>query len=175
MRTSLAFLTAGLCACSLPAADAIDYLREVKPILTKNCTGCHGADKQRSGLRLDTAKAALKGGNTGPAILPGKSASSLLVHAITGTNDVTAMPPKGPRPSEKGIALLKRWIDDGARAPADEVAQTIKKGSNHWAFQPPRRLAPPAVRDTVWPRNAIDRFILARLEKENIKPSPEAD
>ncbi len=156
------------------AADPIDYTRDIKPILTKRCITCHGVEKQRSGLRLDTAKAALQGGNSGPIIAAGKSAASRIIHAVTGTHDAPAMPPKGPRLDGKEIALLKRWIDEGARPPASETVQTSTK-SKHWSFQPIKRPTLPTVKDERWVRNPIDRFILARLEKEQVRPSPEAD
>jgi hypothetical protein len=169
-------LTVAVCVRSLPAADPVDYLRDIKPLLARNCYACHGCEKQRAGLRLDTAKAALEGGNSGPVILRGKSGESRIIHAVMGTNDVTQMPPKGKKLTEGEVALLKRWIDEGAKAPADEVAQQTGKGSQHWAFQPPRRHPVPEVRGQKSEvRNPIDAFILARLEKEKVEPSPEAD
>jgi hypothetical protein len=158
------------------AADPVDYLRDVKPILAARCSACHGPDKQRSGLRLDTAAAVLKGGNSGPAVVPGKSGSSRLIQAVTGAADVPAMPPKGPRLAAAEVERLRAWIDQGARAPAGEAAAISMAGrKKHWAFQPPVRPSEPAVRNTAWVRNPIDRFILARLEKEGVAPSPEAD
>src|SRR6516162_4690005 len=120
---AFALLVASVCLRQLTpsgspvfAADAgVDYVRDVKPVLAKHCTSCHGAQKQRSGLRLDTAKAALEGGNSGPAIVPGKSAESLLYKAITACEGVKVMPPKeSPRLSAEQVALLKAWIDQGA-------------------------------------------------------------
>jgi mono/diheme cytochrome c family protein len=157
------------------AADLPDYLRDIKPILAKNCYSCHGPEKQRSGLRLDTAAAAVKGGDSGPAIVPGNSKDSRLIKALTGADDVVQMPPKGEKLTAEQVALLKKWIDAGAKAPAGEVAETVNPKMRHWAFQPPVRPAEPAVKNAAWVRNPIDRFILARLEKEGIAPSPEAD
>ncbi len=159
------------------AAAAVDYLRDVKPVFAKHCTSCHGPEKQRSGLRLDTARAAVRGGNAGPAVVPGKSAESRLVVAVTGADpdNVAVMPPKEPRLTPKEVAALRAWIDDGARAPADEVAEGGPKKSTHWAFRAPVRPAEPNVKDSAWVRNAIDRFVLARLEREGIRPAPEAD
>jgi mono/diheme cytochrome c family protein len=159
----------------VPAAEPIDYARDVKPVLARHCYACHGPEKQRSGLRLDTCTAVLKGGNNGPAIVPGKSDSSRLIKAITAADDVPVMPPKEPRLSTAEIALLRAWIDAGAPAPADEVAAKTANKSKHWAFQPPAHPAPPPVNNPAWVRNPIDRFILARLEKEGVVPSPEAD
>jgi mono/diheme cytochrome c family protein len=157
------------------AADAVDYLRDVKPILAKHCYACHGADKQRSGLRLDTAAAALKGGNAGPAVVPGKSQVSRMIQAVRGADDVAAMPPKGAKLTAEEIAALAAWIDQGAKFPAGEKPQTSTIAAKHWSFRPPVRVAPPAVRDAAWVRNPIDNFVLARLEKEGIRPSPQAD
>jgi mono/diheme cytochrome c family protein len=174
MKALLILFTALLVPARLPAAEPVDYLRDVKPILAQNCYACHGPDKQRAGLRLDTAAAALHGGNSGPALVPGSSADSLLVKAVTGAGDVKVMPPKEPRLPAAQIAVLRAWIDGGAKAPPSEIAAAAAR-SKHWAFQKPVRPAEPAVQDAAWVRNPIDRFILARLEKEGLKPSPEAD
>jgi mono/diheme cytochrome c family protein len=173
-------LQIGSLALLLPAparaADPVDYTRDIKPLLAKHCVECHGADKQRSNLRLDTAAAALRGGKSGPAIVPKKSAESRLILAVTGADGVKPMPQKGSRLSDQQIALLRAWIDAGAPSPADEVASKPKiDARDHWAFRLPVRPAPPAVKDTARVRNPIDRFVLARLEKEQIAPSPEAD
>src|SRR5262245_14444280 len=101
----------------------VDYVRDIKPILKKHCVGCHGSEKQKSGLRLDTVAFARRGGDSGAAIEPGKSADSLLIQAITGAEGVTAMPPKDEAPLSKDqIALLKLWIDRGAGAPGEDAA-----------------------------------------------------
>ncbi|MFN4261120.1 MAG: PSD1 and planctomycete cytochrome C domain-containing protein [Gemmataceae bacterium] len=161
---------------SLAAAEPVDYVRDVKPILAKHCHACHGPQKQRSGLRVDTAAAIREGGNSGPGLVPGDSQQSKLIHAVTGTQDAAVMPPSGERLTTQQIATLKAWIDQGAKAPADEVAQGITAPkSSHWAFQKPARPKLPAVKHPAWPRNPIDYFILARLEKEGLTPSPEAD
>ncbi len=169
---ALVFL--GLFALSVPAAAA-DFSRDVKPVLQRHCVSCHGPDKQRASLRLDSAAAVRAGGNSGPAVSPGKSEQSLLIRAILGVEGIKAMPPKGPRLQAREVALLRRWIDEGARVPADEAVTLSPGRSKHWSFQPVVRPALPAVKDTAWPRNGIDRFILARLEKEGVRPSPEAD
>jgi hypothetical protein len=162
----------------LTAAEAPpDYARDIQPILLKHCSTCHGAKKQRSSLRLDSARAIHLGGNAGPAVVPGKSGDSRLIQAVTGGNDeVAAMPPKGPRLDAREVALLRAWIDGGAPIPASEtVARKDETRSKHWSFQPIRRPEEPVVRNASWCRNPIDRFILARLEKQGIAPSPETD
>jgi hypothetical protein len=167
---SLALLPQGF------AAQQVDYARDVKPILTKNCYDCHGAKRQKSGLRLDTVADALEGGNSGPVIVAGKSSQSRLIQAVTGVPEVPVMPPKDkPRLSAQEITLLREWIDQGAKGPGGEAVAKATGKSKHWGFQPVRRLPPPAVKNTPWARNAIDRFILARLDKGGLVPSPEAD
>jgi mono/diheme cytochrome c family protein len=166
-----------LLAGSAAAAETVDYLRDVKPILVKNCVTCHGPDRQRSSLRVDTAAALIKGGNLGAAVVPGKSAESVLIKAVTGASEkeVAPMPPPNkPRLTAAEVAALRAWIDAGAKAPAGEVPLRSTK-TKHWAFQPPVHFVPPPVKNTGWVRNEIDRFILARLEQEGIAPSPEAD
>ncbi|HEY7311603.1 MAG TPA: PSD1 and planctomycete cytochrome C domain-containing protein [Gemmataceae bacterium] len=178
MKAFLTLLLAAFLPGVLAAAEVSpDYVRDIQPVLTKHCTACHGAKKQRSSLRLDSARAVRSGGNSGPAVTPGKSGTSRLIQAITGgTDDVAVMPPKGPRLSEREVALLRTWIDAGASIPAGETTvQTGNERGKHWAFQPIRRPTEPAVKNADWCRNPIDRFILARLEKQGIAPSPEAD
>ncbi|HVS40329.1 MAG TPA: PSD1 and planctomycete cytochrome C domain-containing protein, partial [Gemmataceae bacterium] len=161
-----------------PAADPpIDFARDVRPILVQSCAPCHGAAKQRGGLRLDNAASALRGGDRGPAFKPGDAAHSRLVLAVSGMDPDLKMPPadKPPLTAEQ-VAVLRAWIDQGAKWPKDDaVAGSAAAHSDHWAFQPPKRLAPPDVTDENWRRNDIDRFVLARLEREKIAPSPEAD
>jgi len=175
-----------LIALTLPySADAdknqppVDYLRDVKPILKAHCWSCHGPEEQESDLRLDTAKAMLEGGNSGPAVVPGKSGESLLLKLITGKDEFRGrMPPEDDaQPLTKDqIALIRRWIDLGAKHPADEKAAIAERPQpTHWSFQPVTRPPLPRVEDRNWARNAIDRFILARLEEQGIKPSATAD
>jgi mono/diheme cytochrome c family protein len=105
-------------------------VRDVKPILAARCYSCHGGGKQRGGLRLDTAAAILKGGDAGPAVVPGKSGDSPLFLCLTPGNDVRRMPPKGPGLDAAQIAVLKSWIDAGAKAPAKEAAAAANGGGD---------------------------------------------
>jgi hypothetical protein len=156
------------------AAGPVDFARQIRPILNR-CAGCHGVQVQMSGLRLDRGEHALRGGYSGPAIRPGDSAGSKLIQMVSGAGKVV-MPPDGPKLSADEIELLRNWIDQGAKWPVEtaEPRETRRK-SDHWSFQPVRRPDPPAVRNTAWVRNPIDRFIAAVLEREKIAPSPEAD
>jgi hypothetical protein len=176
-RLPLSLVAVCVLTAGAPGAEPVDYLRDVKPILTRHCLSCHGAQKQKGGLRLDTVAAAQKGGNSGLAIVAGKGEESLLFKAVNGSDEsLPRMPYQKPPLAKDEIAILKTWIDQGARAPSNEKTETAAKGNTrHWAFQPIARSSAPAVKNSAWIRNPIDRFILARLEKEGITPSPEAD
>jgi hypothetical protein len=159
-----------------PAVDrTVDYQRDVRPILARSCTTCHGAEMHEGGLRLHTRKALLRGGDHGAALVVGRSAESRLILYVAGANDEgLLMPPEGEgRPlTAEEIGVLRAWIDQGAKGP-DEEADTIR--TSHWAFQPIGRPVPPHVRQSQWVRNPIDAFVLARLESQGIEPSAEAD
>jgi mono/diheme cytochrome c family protein len=169
-----------ICCCLLWPALAVaapdDYANQVKPLLARHCVGCHGPEKQRGGLRVDTVTALRTGGDSGPAVVPGKAGDSLLLKAVCGAEGVKSMPPKGPPLTAAEVAVLRTWVDAGAQGPANEtVAPTVKAANKHWSFQPVQHPTPPTVKDTAWVRNPIDNFILARLEEKKIRPSPEAD
>ena len=156
-----------------PAEGTIDFGRDVQPILAERCYECHDAKKQKSGYRLDQREKAIGGGETGKAaVVPGKSAESPLIHRVAGIDPDDVMPPKGERLSAKQVGILRAWIDQGAKWP-DELAGDRKGG--HWAFKAPTKPSVAKVKNSSWARNEIDRFILARLEKEGLKPSAEAD
>jgi hypothetical protein len=171
VRTAL--LAAALPGPFLPAAP-LDYLREVKPLLTQHCVRCHGGDREDGGLRLDLASFMHQGGASGSILRRPGGRESLLLQVVTGTHeDIPRMPYKKPELAAAEISLLRAWVDQGAPAPADEEPGRF----THWAFVAPRRPSPPAVTTTPagWPRNDIDRFVLARLEANHIAPAPEAD
>jgi hypothetical protein len=154
--------------------EPVDYSRDVKPLLAKNCVGCHGPLKQSASLRLDSFTGIIKGGHSGASILPSKSAESLMIQAVTGMKkDIPKMPLKGELTSDQ-ITLLCRWIDEGAKGPAKEEVVVAAK-SQHWSFQPIRMGPLPKTKNETWIRNPIDRFILTELEKKGIAPSPQAD
>jgi hypothetical protein len=149
-----------------------DYLRDVKPVLERRCYACHGALKQKSGLRLDTADLIRKGGESGPAIEVGQASDSLLIEALTG-NGGLRMPPEGEPLGGEEIEAIKRWIDAGAPSPSDERPQEDPR--RHWSFQPPSRPEVPTVRDPEWARNPIDAFLAAEHERRGLTPRPMAD
>jgi hypothetical protein len=153
----------------------VDFEREVLPLLKSRCYSCHDARKHRSEFRVDVKAHALHGGKSGkPAIVPGESGKSELVRRILSTDEDEVMPPEGKRLTAAEVHTLRNWIDGGATWP-DALAGAGPAKKNHWAFMPPVRPPLPAVRDGAWVRNPIDRFILARLEKEGLKPSARAD
>ncbi len=157
-----------LLTLSLTGADPVDYVRDVKPILARHCNVCHGPSKPRAGLRLDTAAAAIRG----ESIVPGHADESSLIDAVLGINGIERMPLNRPPLSNDEIAALRRWIDAGAVAPKDE---TPDPAPPHWAFISPAHVEPPAIENQGWVRNPIDAFVLKRLEREVIRPSPVAD
>jgi hypothetical protein len=167
-----------LCGVSLCFSQtAPDFTKQVRPILQKNCYACHGPALQQSGLRLDAREEAMRGGYSGPAIVKGDSNASRLIQRVTAEKPPERMPPAGPGLKAEEIAVLRAWIDAGAVWPESAKAPPkadARPRSTHWAFQRVERPAPPAVKQSNWPRNPIDNFILARLEKEGVTPSPEA-
>ncbi|HYE30141.1 MAG TPA: PSD1 and planctomycete cytochrome C domain-containing protein [Methylomirabilota bacterium] len=156
------------------ASDTKIPFERVEAIFNSRCVDCHGPEKQKGGFRLDLKEAALEGGDSGKAIVPGKSGQSKIVDLITGKDPEEIMPPKGERLSAEEVAAIKRWIDQGAHWPEGKSAAVTKK-STHWAFQPIVRTQPPRVKDAAWAKNPIDNFVLAGLEAKGVKPSPRAN
>lgn len=152
------------------AETPVDFKRDVQPIFQARCTRCHGAEQQRSQLRLDSRTGALRGGMSGAVVRPGDSRGSALFQRITGLLQ-PSMPFEGsPLPAEE-IARIQAWIEAGAPGAVD----TEPPDKRHWAYRKPVRPEPPAVANAAWIRNPIDRFVLARLEREGLTPAPEAD
>jgi mono/diheme cytochrome c family protein len=155
------------------SAQAVDYARDVQPLFRQFCYECHGSQRTRGQLRLDRRDVALKGGLSGPVIEAGNSDGSRLVQRLLGLGGEERMP-RGRDPlAPDQIALIRAWIDDGAIWPEGEAADKATP-TRHWAYVRPIRVPPPAVGNPGWVRNPIDNFVLARLEKEGLAPSPEA-
>jgi hypothetical protein len=153
-------------AITLSAAPAVDFAREVRPILSDRCFSCHGPDEanRKAGLRLDTEEGAKKLRGTHAAIVAGDITASEILKRVAPENPARRMPPpySDRKPlTEKEVATLRAWIQQGAQ------------WRGHWSFTAPVRPELPAVTQQGWVRNPIDRFILARLEKERLAPSPE--
>jgi len=152
---------------------SVDYLRDIRPLLKARCYACHGALKQNSSMRLDTAASLIRGGDSGPAIVPGHSDESLLIEAVTGDLAVWRMPPEGEALTPQQIALLRRWIDQGAPHPEDEQPEPDPRV--HWAFQSPIRPEVPRVHHTARVKNPIDAFLAAEHERLGLQPAPPAE
>lgn len=178
-----------IAAAKMPVPAAEEFFeKEVRPLLVKRCYECHAGAKSMGGLRLTSRAEILKGGASGPAAVPGKPRDSLLVEAIEHAGGME-MPPKGKIP-DREIATLSRWIEwglpwPGERAPA--VAPVASTGNpdegflitathrQHWAYLPVPSPVLPAVKNTAWPAGAIDRYVLAELERRNLSPNSRAD
>ncbi len=159
-------------SASTPVVEGPDYLREIKPILTRRCVACHGVLQQKSGLRVDTASGLKAGGLSGPAVELGKPDESYLIEMLTGEAGVR-MPPEGEPLSETEIGAFREWIAAGAVAPADEPGQEDPR--SHWAFRPPSKTPLPRVADSGWVRNAVDSWIAAARDGRGLSPVGEAD
>ncbi len=149
-------------------AGAIDFNRQIRPILSENCYACHGPDenKRKSKLRFDLKEDAFQPAKSGKlAIVPGKPGESELIRRISTADEDDVMPPvkTGKKLKPEQIALLRQWIEKGA------------DWKTHWSFEPVKSPTLPGVSKTAWARNPIDRFVLAKLDAEKLSPAPEAD
>jgi mono/diheme cytochrome c family protein len=147
-------------------AAGVDFQRDIQPLFAEHCYECHGPDKQKGGLDLTKREGAVKVLESGAvAVVAGHPEKSEALARLTAKDEDDVMPPKkkAKRPTKEQVELLKKWIAAGA------------EWTQHWAYKPVVRTQPPQVKDVSWPRNDVDRFILARLEREGIKPSSAAD
>ncbi len=188
MRRAILTLWAAVAAFAGPAIAQADervayFETKVRPLLAARCWTCHGAEKQKGGLRLDSSEALAKGGETGPVVVAGDPDKSKLVEAVRYAGDLK-MPPKG-KLTDADVAALVAWVKDGAvwpaavappkaAPPADRRAIVTDDDRAFWAFRPVRDPELPTVRDTSWPESPIDRFILTGLEKAGLRPAPPA-
>ncbi len=167
----------GFLLAQAPAGPVDFYKTRVQPLLRSKCYACH-TQQALGGLRLDSRQSVAKGGNSGPAIVPGRPAdSSLLMQVVTHTHEKIKMPPNG-RLSDSEIQDLRSWIESGAHFDTAEAppaaASDLASRRNFWSFQRPRKGALPAVKNESWARTPIDRFVLARLEAKGLSPAPPA-
>ena len=181
---SLAVILAGSVAARAAAPDAAGlefFENHVRPVLVESCYSCHSAEAEKGvkgGLRLDTRDLLLKGGDTGPAIIPGAPEKSLLIKAIQYGNEDLQMPPKGKKLPPDVIDHLVAWVKMGAPDPRSGEVQSPKskiQSSKHWAFQPVKEPAIPSVKNKKQVQSPIDALLLAKLEPQGLSLSPQAD
>jgi hypothetical protein len=168
-----------------PTTEQLNFFeKKIRPVLAEHCYKCHSerSEKIRGGLVLDTRDGIRRGGDNGPAVVPGKLDESLLIEAVRYANKDFAMPPEksGGKLSDAVIADFEAWVKMGAPDPRHGEAKVVKKydaeeAKKWWAFQAPARSAPPEVKDGTWPRGDLDRFLLAGLEAKGLKPVSDAD
>jgi hypothetical protein len=162
------------------AAKTVDFARDVRPVFVRRCHKCHGPQQQKGDFRLDRREALLRGGESGePAIVPGKSGESHLIQLVSGENATLVMPPEGERLSPAEVAVLRAWIDQGAKWSAHDGTRAANTAgtvptTDHWSFQPLTRIAPPAV-DDPWAAGPIDAFVFAKLQANGLTPSQPAN
>ena len=172
----------GRAAEPLTPAQVDFFEKRIRPFLANDCYECHGAEKQKGGLRLDSRNALRKGGDSGPAIVPGDAAQSLLIQSIRHEHADHRMPKDRPKLSDSAIASFVQWVNDGAPDPRDHPPSTESAGAagwesvfqarrEWWSLQPLKKPVLPAVKDIGWSDQPIDRFILARLEASGIRPA----
>ncbi len=166
--TSLAILLTAAPIANALTAD--DYLADIKPLLLRKCAPCHGALQQNANLRLDTVELALKGGDSGPAIVRGNPEQSLLIQRVTATDKAKRMPQESAALTGKELQLLARWIEDGSPAPTNEAPQ--RDPARHWSHLPISRPVPPK---TTAPGNPIDAFLQRARETRGIAANSPAD
>ena len=167
-------------AADLTPTQAQFFESKIRPVLADNCYKCHSAksEKIKGGLLLDSRAASLKGGETGPAVVPGDLEKSLLIKAVRYTDPDLQMPPKDKKLSNAQIADLEAWVKMGAPDPRETTAAQANwkdSAKDHWAWQPLKKPAVPAVKDSAWCQTPVDNFIVAKLEEKGLKPNSIAD
>ncbi len=158
-----------LAAGAVTAAEPVDYLRDIKPLLHERCFACHGALQQKSQLRLDTGAAILKGGEGGPAVVAGQSGKSPILDRVTTTDNAQRMPPEGKPLTPEQIEKLRAWIEQGAVSPKDEQPEEDPRA--HWSFQPPVRKLPAGAGVA----NPIDAFLATDHQQHQFTARPAID
>ena len=165
-----------------PDSAQIEFFEsKIRPIFAENCYQCHSAkaEKLKGDLRLDTPEGLLKGGKSGPVIVPGEPDASRLIKAVRYTDPDLQMPPKNKRLAVDQIGNLEAWVKMGAALPGSPalpvgMAGVARARAMHWAFQEPRKSVPPPVKNSGWVKTPVDNFILAKLEKKELHPAPPA-
>ncbi|MEO6786789.1 MAG: PSD1 and planctomycete cytochrome C domain-containing protein [Chthoniobacteraceae bacterium] len=177
-------VTAAACLATPAGGAAPDFEKDIRPLLTERCIKCHGPEKQKGGLRLDSKAAAFKGGESDdPGIVPGHASQSRLFQLASSKKEDERMPPKGEPLDAQQLGLLQRWIDAGAEwpEPGGAVAKIVRSemkvtdaDRQHWSFLPWKKVTPPTVSETAWVRTPVDLFIRHAQEEKGIAPAAPA-
>ncbi len=154
--------------------NPIDFVRDIEPLLQQNCYSCHGEDEQEGQLRLDARAIVMRGGISGALFTPGDSTKSLLLDRLRGVGDADQMPPDEDPLTAAEIDLIKRWIEAGAPWPKG-VGSPVDALDMHWAYQPAKKAALPAVSRPEWVLTPLDAFALAKLDQHQLSPAPPAE
>ena len=175
MRRLFATILFAAAAHAAPTPEQAEFFeKSVRPVLVEHCFKCHGAEKQKGDLRMDSREALLKGTDTGPVVFPGDPAKGTFIKSIRHESEYM-MPEKAPKLSDAHVAALTEWVKMGLPWPENDKAAPSKAelARSHWAFQSIRKPAVPAVKDAArWAQSDIDRFVLAKLEAAGLAPSP---
>ncbi len=185
LQTVFAMISVTVATPSWAGADegTAYFESRIRPVLVEHCYKCHSGQTKspKGGLRLDSREALLRGGENGPAIVPGKPDASLVIKALSYSGEVAEMPPDEKLP-DRVLTDFRRWIASGAPDPRNEGPEVtplaggaVASDRDAWAFRPPRYHGAPSVRETSWARDELDRFILATLETKELRPAPDAD
>ncbi|WP_201767088.1 DUF1553 domain-containing protein [Novipirellula maiorica] len=176
MKRALALVVLAIILASHASAEVVDFVRDVRPIFEKHCYSCHGEAKQKSGLRLDIKSEAFKGGDGyGELVVPGSVDDSPLIELVTSDDEYSRMPPGDHPLSDTEITTLTRWVEQDAVWPDGVDLAVLEDRLDHWSFKPLADVEVPDVANQAWPRNDVDRFVLARLEQAGLRPAPPAD
>src|SRR5678815_1115228 len=184
MTRSILVLPALMLAAE-PGPEQLGFFeKNVRPVLVNRCYGCHSAETKPAGfLRVDDRNGLLKGGDSGPAVVPGDPEKSLIIQRITHKDPKRRMPKEGGLVTEAELANITTWIKDGAAWPREAIPSFIgrprpsyeKVKANHWPLQPVKDVKAPTVRNAAWPAGQVDRFVLAKLEEKNLTPVGDAN
>lgn len=180
--SSLILMAAPTCGFAA-AADKVEFFeKRIRPVLMNECAECHGEKKQKGGLRVDTREALRRGGDAGPAVVPGDPAKSLLLASIKHLDPDLQMPEKKPKLDNNIISDFEKWIAEGADDPREgtpnreeDSTAVLARAKKMWAFQPVRSQEPPVVADAAWSDRPVDRFLLKAMESKGVKPASDAD
>lgn len=165
---------------SLQGGEAESFFESrIRPLLVERCQDCHGSGKSENGLRLDSSEALLRGGHRGPGVLAGEPEKSLIIRAVRRTDRDLQMPPKSPLSAEE-VALLEKWVRDGAVWPAglepvENRKSPMEEATRHWSFQPVAQVTPPQVQDASRAQRPLDLFLIQQLEAHGLHWEQEAD